>query len=245
MHKREPDVGHWFSETNGSVKTRAVAESRLQALMLESFHEVEHRIFGSRIWRWTWVNLHIISHYSMIHPEFGGRDDVITSLTDCRAYQALNVVTDFAVYLWPARTLSNRNLPMRKRGFLIFAFLLGCAVFLAGLARLALQGTAFHTNDLPFYTYRTLCAAVLEVNLGVMCASLVGCRPVAKEVKHWFTRSFAGKDMIFRTEDSEHENSQGRNPLPHSPTFGPRSATSGRTGDKERREEEKQVQNEK
>lgn len=51
------------------------------------------------------------------------------------------------------------------------------------------MGLAWGTNDLPYYAYRTLIAAVLEENIGLMCAFLLGCRPVTREVKRWFGRN--------------------------------------------------------
>lgn len=50
---------------------------------------------------------------------------------------------------------------------------------------------AWGTNDLPYYAYRTLIAAVLEENIGLMCAFLLGCRPITREVKKWFGQSIS------------------------------------------------------
>ena len=99
----------------------------------------------------------------------------------------MSTVTDFLVFLWPTRTLSHLNLPFRKRISLIFAFNISGIVCIAGVLRIVFVGLRFGSGDLSYDSATTITIGVIEINVGIICASLPGCRPVSRELSTWLS----------------------------------------------------------
>jgi hypothetical protein len=100
-------------------------------------------------------------------------------------YACLNTPTNLIVYLWPLRTLSNRTVPKKKRISLIFTFVLGCIACAASIVRIIFLSLELDPRDVMYSGLKTTAIAIIELNLGIMCAALPGTKPVMKEVEEW------------------------------------------------------------
>lgn len=89
---------------------------------------------------------------------------------------AINTVTDFLVYLWPAKYLWRIQLPLRQRIGLVFVFTCGLVVCIAGVIRLVYLNRYFTNIDLFWDAALTTSISIVEVNIGIVC----GCLPCVK-----------------------------------------------------------------
>lgn len=96
--------------------------------------------------------------------------------TNMIAIGAINTVTDFLVYLWPARYLWRIRLPLKQRVGLVFVFTCGLVVCVAGVLRLIYLDWYFTRIDLFWDAALTTSVGIVEVNIGVVC----GCLPCMK-----------------------------------------------------------------
>ncbi|KAF1969850.1 hypothetical protein BU23DRAFT_475610 [Bimuria novae-zelandiae CBS 107.79] len=92
------------------------------------------------------------------------------------AIGAINTLTDFIVYLWPAQYLWRIQLPLKQRMGLVFVFTCGLVVCIAGVSRLVYLNRYFTNIDLLWDAAATTSVAIVEVNIGIVC----GCLPCVK-----------------------------------------------------------------
>ncbi|KAF2794414.1 hypothetical protein K505DRAFT_304089 [Melanomma pulvis-pyrius CBS 109.77] len=92
---------------------------------------------------------------------------------------ALNSVSDFLVYLWPAKPLWSLQLPLKRRLGLIFIFAVGCIVCVTNiLSRMYYLEVYFESYDNLWNATAIYTAMTCEMNLGVICGCLSGVKPV-------------------------------------------------------------------
>ncbi|OCK72816.1 hypothetical protein K432DRAFT_430883 [Lepidopterella palustris CBS 459.81] len=91
---------------------------------------------------------------------------------------ALNSLSDFAVYLWPARTLWRIQLPLRQRLGLVATFSAGCVVCVAGVLRIYYLKLLSTTTEGMYVGGIVGIIATVESNIGVFCCCLHGIRPL-------------------------------------------------------------------
>ncbi|KAF1840961.1 uncharacterized protein K460DRAFT_321640 [Cucurbitaria berberidis CBS 394.84] len=91
---------------------------------------------------------------------------------------ALNSFSDFVIYLWPAKPLWSLQLPIKQRLGLIFLFSIGLLVCIAGVLRMYFLEMYFESSDLSWTASLIWCAMILEMNMGIICGSLSGVKPV-------------------------------------------------------------------
>jgi hypothetical protein len=94
------------------------------------------------------------------------------------ALAALNSLTDFAVYLWPARALWKVQLPLRQRLGLIVTFGCGSIVCVAGILRIYYLDQLQHATEQMYVGGIVGIIATVESNVGVLCCCLHGIRPL-------------------------------------------------------------------
>jgi len=98
------------------------------------------------------------------------------------ATQAVNSASDFLIFLWPARTLSGVRLPRMQRFGLIFVFSIGVVVCIAGVCRIWYLTIYFDTYDIFYEGAIIFILAGIETNLGIICGSLPGCKPLLAQL---------------------------------------------------------------
>ncbi|KAF2264575.1 hypothetical protein CC78DRAFT_516787 [Lojkania enalia] len=91
---------------------------------------------------------------------------------------ALNSLSDFLVYLWPAKPLWSLQLPLKQRLGLIFVFAIGCSVCVCGALRMYFMEVYFTSYDLFWHAAPIYAVIALEMNLGIICGCLSGVKPV-------------------------------------------------------------------
>lgn len=106
---------------------------------------------------------------------------------------ALNSVTDFAVFLWPVKTLWQIQLPLLHRCSLVVAFGIGCLVCVAGVVRAWYMEVYFASDD-PYWKAAMLWVIVsVEGNFGIVCGCLPTLKPLAKML---FPQFFASRSDL-------------------------------------------------
>ncbi|KAJ4287362.1 hypothetical protein N0V90_012760 [Kalmusia sp. IMI 367209] len=132
----------------------------------------------------------LILMFSQCHPLKGYWDeDVEIKCVDMHANMiaigAINTITDFLVYLWPARYLWRIQLPLKQRIGLVFVFTCGLVVCVAGVFRMVYLNRYFTNIDLFWDAALTTSLAIVETNIGIVC----GCLPCVKPVLRKFMPS--------------------------------------------------------
>ncbi|KAF2639815.1 hypothetical protein P280DRAFT_50006 [Massarina eburnea CBS 473.64] len=111
------------------------------------------------------------------------------------AVAILNSISDFLVYLWPAKPLWSLQLPLKQRLGLILLFSVGCVVCVAGInrylcprrphrhslsltkhARMYLLEQYFTSYDLLWNASKVYAFMILEMSLGIVCGCLTSVK---------------------------------------------------------------------
>ncbi|KAF2182202.1 hypothetical protein K469DRAFT_637002 [Zopfia rhizophila CBS 207.26] len=132
---------------------------------------------------------------------------------------ALNSVSDFLVYLWPAKPLWTIQLPLKQRLGLIFIFAIGSTVCIAGALRMHYLEVYFNSYDVFWHASIIYAVMAVEMNLGIICGCLSGVKPVLAVV---FPRFFASS---YKT-NTHPRPTYGHSTHPESFPFQPLSDTS-------------------
>ncbi|KAF2498106.1 hypothetical protein BU16DRAFT_445842, partial [Lophium mytilinum] len=105
------------------------------------------------------------------------------------SFAALNSLSDFLVFLWPARSLWSIQLPVKQRLGLILVFAVGIIVCVAGICRMWYFLVYLNSKD-PYWEASILwCLSSTEVDLGIICACLPGTKPLFSRFFPRFLRS--------------------------------------------------------
>ncbi|OCK86021.1 hypothetical protein K432DRAFT_342074 [Lepidopterella palustris CBS 459.81] len=107
------------------------------------------------------------------------------------AFAITNSLSDFIVYLWPARALWNMQLPFRQRLGLVLVFCTGAIVCVAGILRMATLQEVDSSGDPNYVSALTWVASVFECNIGIICGCLQGVRPL---LMRFFPRIFGSSE---------------------------------------------------
>ena len=100
---------------------------------------------------------------------------------------ALNIVSDVAIFLAPMPVLSQLRLPRRQRMALIVVFGLGAFVCLISMLRLRALYNISVSKDVTWDNGAAAAWSSLEVNVGIICASLP---PLRKPISRVFPKIF-------------------------------------------------------
>ncbi|KAF1994090.1 hypothetical protein P154DRAFT_586904 [Amniculicola lignicola CBS 123094] len=101
---------------------------------------------------------------------------------------AFNSLSDFLVYLWPAKPLWSLQLPLKQRIGLVVIFAVGSTVCVAGICRIYYLEVYFESYDLLWVAAYIYAIMAVEMNLGIICGCLSGVKPVLAVL---FPRFFA------------------------------------------------------
>jgi len=88
------------------------------------------------------------------------------------AIGALNVVSDFLIFLWPVKPLWQIKLPLSQRIHLISVFSLGVLTCIGGILKLIWGQQYFQSWDILWIAARCSIAICIEYNVGLMGACL-------------------------------------------------------------------------
>lgn len=106
------------------------------------------------------------------------------------AIGALNVVSDFLIFLWPVKPLWQIKLPLTQRVNLILVFSLGVLTCVGGILKLIWGQQYFESWDILWIAARCSIAIIIETNVGLMGACLPCLPPLlAMMMPKYFSRS--------------------------------------------------------
>ncbi|OCL02817.1 hypothetical protein AOQ84DRAFT_251263, partial [Glonium stellatum] len=97
----------------------------------------------------------------------------------------LNNFSDILVFLWPARYLWNIQLPQKQRAGLVISFGIGCLACIAGACRIWYLRIYFSSSDSTWEGAVTYVTTAIETNLGIVCGSLPGVKPILARLFPW------------------------------------------------------------
>ncbi|KAF2501020.1 hypothetical protein BU16DRAFT_555526 [Lophium mytilinum] len=99
----------------------------------------------------------------------------------------LNCLSDFLVFLFPAKMLWNIQLPTKQKWGVIAVFASGCIVCIAGIVRLWYIQVVFTSDDYAYDGAIVWAATCIEVNVGIICGCLHAVKPL---LSSWFPSIF-------------------------------------------------------
>ncbi|KAI1467070.1 uncharacterized protein F4812DRAFT_431055 [Daldinia caldariorum] len=116
------------------------------------------------------------------------------------AASVINTTTDWVVVLLPIRIALGLNLPIKQLGMVIFLFGLGVLACSAGIARSYFAwNLAFHSSNITRDRRFAWFTSTVELNFGIICASIPAARPFFITYLPEVFRSFRQRSsMIFR-----------------------------------------------
>ncbi|KZM24329.1 hypothetical protein ST47_g4538 [Ascochyta rabiei] len=89
-----------------------------------------------------------------------------------------NTLSDFLIFLWPAKDLLNVKVSLRQRVTLICMFSFGVIVCIAGAARLYYTHIYLHSYDVFWHGAETFIIMSAESCVGIVCGCFPGCKPM-------------------------------------------------------------------
>ncbi|KAF2839760.1 hypothetical protein M501DRAFT_904272, partial [Patellaria atrata CBS 101060] len=102
---------------------------------------------------------------------------------------ALNSVSDFIVYLWPAKPLWRVQLPLKQRIGLLGVFCMGCIVCIAGVCRMYYLEEYFKTYDGLYIGGIVWVTLAIEFNIGIVAGCLPSVKPLLNKLFPRFFQS--------------------------------------------------------
>jgi len=99
----------------------------------------------------------------------------------------LNSVSDFIVFLFPAKMLWNLQIPTKQKVGVIAVFSSGSIVCVAGIIRLWFIQIVFTSDNYAYDGAIVWATTCIEVNVGIICGCLHAVKPLFSS---WFPRVF-------------------------------------------------------
>ncbi|KAF1929973.1 uncharacterized protein M421DRAFT_381924 [Didymella exigua CBS 183.55] len=93
-----------------------------------------------------------------------------------------NTLSDFLIFLWPARDLLSVRASLRQRVTLTCMFSLGVVVCGAGVARVYYTHMYLNSYDVFWQGAKTFIIMCVEGGIGIVCGCLPGCKPLMNKL---------------------------------------------------------------
>ncbi|KAK1827392.1 hypothetical protein QBC39DRAFT_176056 [Podospora conica] len=116
----------------------------------------------------------------------------IDSLVVYYLTSVMNIVTDFVVFMVPLPALRALNLPRRQKLLVMSVFCLGFFTCVISIVRLFSLHAAVRGDDPPWDNVSSAYWSVIELNCGIICASLPPLRPLLRHLNIITTFSRTG-----------------------------------------------------
>ncbi|OCK75975.1 hypothetical protein K432DRAFT_408566 [Lepidopterella palustris CBS 459.81] len=136
----------------------------------------------------SWLSVTISFGYSCgrLPPNLKYSKPPINNTAAVLTFSTINSVTDFLVFLWPARTLWTIRLPTKQRCGLVFVFAFGCIVCIAGVVRIWYFVRYIRSNDKTYEIAILYMVSAIEANFGIICGCLPSLKPLLARYFHGF-----------------------------------------------------------
>ncbi|KAF2732919.1 hypothetical protein EJ04DRAFT_496088 [Polyplosphaeria fusca] len=113
---------------------------------------------------------------------------------------ALNVFSDFLIFLWPAKDLAKIQISLKQRIILILMFTIGILVCVAGCFRIWYTWIFINTYDALWHGCTLYVIIAIETSLGIICGCLPACKPLmSKLVPLIFTSTHSSTHRSIKT----------------------------------------------
>ncbi|KAF2639432.1 hypothetical protein P280DRAFT_402478 [Massarina eburnea CBS 473.64] len=89
-----------------------------------------------------------------------------------------NVLSDFLIFLWPAKDLSKLQVSFKQRFTLIAMFTLGFTVCIAGVCRIWYTSVYLSNWDILWHGAGLYIMVTIENSIGIICGCIPSCRPL-------------------------------------------------------------------
>ncbi|KAF2472809.1 uncharacterized protein BDR25DRAFT_200116, partial [Lindgomyces ingoldianus] len=94
----------------------------------------------------------------------------------------LNILSDFLIFLWPAKDLAKIQISTRQKVTLIAMFSLGIIICIAGVCRIWYTSVYLASYD-TLWNGSTLYAIIaIETSIGIVCGCLPACKPLMSKM---------------------------------------------------------------
>ncbi|KAF1954464.1 hypothetical protein CC80DRAFT_476214 [Byssothecium circinans] len=87
-----------------------------------------------------------------------------------------NILSDFLIFLWPAKDLWKLHLPLKQRINLVITFSLGAIVCVAGVCRLWYATIYVASSDVLWNGAYFYVIATIETSVGIICGCIPSCK---------------------------------------------------------------------
>ncbi|ORY17072.1 hypothetical protein BCR34DRAFT_451881, partial [Clohesyomyces aquaticus] len=95
---------------------------------------------------------------------------------------ANSTLTDFLIFLWPAKNLMEVKISLRQRITLIAMFSFGLIVCVAASARVYYTWAYLNNYDIFWYAANAYVVMSIEAGVGIACGCLPGCKPLMSQL---------------------------------------------------------------
>ncbi|KAF2713200.1 hypothetical protein K504DRAFT_517170 [Pleomassaria siparia CBS 279.74] len=90
----------------------------------------------------------------------------------------LNTLTDFLIFLWPAKDLAKIRISLKQRVTLIAMFSLGVIICIAGICRIWYTSIYIASYDIHYEGAVLYIILAIEAGTGIVCGCLPACKPL-------------------------------------------------------------------
>ena len=146
----------------------------------------------------------------------------IESLVVWYLTSAMNIVTDFIIFLVPLPVIRTLRLPRRQKIMVIGIFCLGFFTCVISIVRLFTLRASANSTDSTWDNVPSAYWSIVELNCGILCASLPSLRPLLRHVG-WIGPSRGDQGDSYERDDT-YERENGHNTKSASVSEGRRDA---------------------
>ena len=146
----------------------------------------------------------------------------IESLVVWYLTSAMNIVTDFIIFLVPLPVIRTLRLPRRQKIMVIGIFCLGFFTCVISIVRLFTLRASANSTDSTWDNVPSAYWSIVELNCGILCASLPSLRPLLRHVG-WIGPSRGDQADSYERDDT-YERENGHNTKSASVSEGRRDA---------------------
>jgi hypothetical protein len=126
----------------------------------------------------------------------------------------MNVFTDLVNALLPVNLIWSLQIPKKQKVALIGILSIGWFVCIVSILRLkTLVVLSKHPDDRTFYSAATVYWSSIEINLGIMCASLPALKPLITNIIPSFSLRHDSRGygtVVFSSQEERHYEPRGR-----------------------------------
>ncbi|EPE05187.1 hypothetical protein F503_03792 [Ophiostoma piceae UAMH 11346] len=139
-------------------------------------------------------------------------DKCISSSTVWYLTSIMNIITDFVIFLVPIPAIRNLALQLRQKLLVMSLFCLGFFTCIISIVRLFTLRAALRSDDAPWDNAPTSWWTVIELNCGILCASIATLRPLVRRFAPGSSAAMSAGNQGGPVGSGTHPSSRGKGP---------------------------------